>query len=254
MRIVRLIALVAVTVLLAIPSILCFLVPVRGVRARWRTRIRRSWAAILLRILRIRIRLCGERPSPPVLFVSNHTGYLDILVLTGATGAVFLSKADVIWWPLVGQLAWIDGTVFVDRANRLGIRRVIDRIRQRLRRGTSVVLFPEGTSTDATGLLPFKTPMFEAVRPATDAQAVPIQPVVLRYRTYRGLPIDDSNRRRVFWCNGDPLLPHFWHILSAPGIAVEVHLLPLRPLEGNRSVYADELHNEMLDCLLSDSG
>src|SRR3974390_1037290 len=98
-----------------------------------------------LRYFRIETHSTGPVPTNGLL-ISNHLSYLDILVLSSLTPAVFVSKHDVKYWPVFGQFAVLAGTVFVDRARRFQVGRVNDEITVALNQGALVILFPEGTS------------------------------------------------------------------------------------------------------------
>jgi 1-acyl-sn-glycerol-3-phosphate acyltransferase len=96
------------------------------------------------------------------LIVSNHLSHLDIL-LYGALGpVVFVSKKDVQRWPLLGRLATNGGTVFVDRDRGVQAAEAARQMEELLRGDLPVVLFPEGTSSDGSQVLPFRSPLFES--------------------------------------------------------------------------------------------
>ncbi|MEH3106062.1 MAG: lysophospholipid acyltransferase family protein [Sphingomonas fennica] len=129
------------------------------------------------RIAGLRIRIVG-RPAPgPLLIAANHLSWLDILALGGTTGAAFVAKGEVARWPLVGTLARLGGTLFVEREARAETRRQADALGDALRRPRPAVLFAEGTTGDGTTLLPFRPALFAAAV----AAGVPVQPVAIDY-------------------------------------------------------------------------
>jgi 1-acyl-sn-glycerol-3-phosphate acyltransferase len=137
------------------------------------------------------------------LYVSNHRTYLDIPVLTSVLGATFLSRADVVTWPLVGTLARLTETVLVERDDPRDRLRAARTLMRRLRT-SSVVVFPEGTTTGAALPAPFHPGPFRLVQ----RLEVPVVPVTLRYSDRRAYWVDDLTTwqhltTRVF--NGDPL-------------------------------------------------
>ena len=252
MRLVRLSILFLLSVFWSMLGAACWLLPSRRARYRSLARVRTAWAASMLKVLRVRVTpLLVDAPERPALCIANHTGYLDIMVLASVAPVLFISRRDVMWWPVVGQMASIGGTLYVDRSDRFGVGRLVERVRRRLRSGASVAFFPEAKSSDGTGLLPFKSSLFAAAEPGSEGKLVPIRPFVLKYRTVGGEPITDANRARVFWYADAGFVSHFWRLLTAPGIEVTVAELPTRVLTGNRRTFAPALREEMLGELLA---
>lgn len=88
-----------------------------------------------------------------------------MLLHASVAPCVFVSKAEVRSWPVFGQLAAYGGTIFIERGSRSSAAQTALKVEHALRTGVTVVLFPEGTSTDGTTLLPFHSFLFEpAVR------------------------------------------------------------------------------------------
>jgi len=247
MRVIRILVGASLTLVLGAAALLARLIPAPAARLRWLTAVRRAWARSLLSLLNVRVTVdpAAAACSGPALYVANHTGYLDILVLMSVTPGVFISRADVRWWPLLGQAAWAGGTLFVDRSKRLSVGHLVRRVRRRLDKGAGVIFFPEARTSDGEGLLPFKSPLFAAAV-TDDRRTYPIRPVVLRYRSVAGHPLDASNRHRVHWSGDARLIPHLWWMLAAPGVGVVVRTLPERPLTGDRHAFARDLRDEML--------
>jgi 1-acyl-sn-glycerol-3-phosphate acyltransferase len=96
------------------------------------------------------------------LLVANHLSYLDIVLLSSLTPCVFVAKNEVKDWPVFGWFARLAGTVFVDRNDRRDAARANELIRSALREGALVVLFPEGTSSNGSTVLPFKSSLLQA--------------------------------------------------------------------------------------------
>jgi len=128
------------------------------------------------RCLGFRISTQGDFSDRPVLYVSNHISWSDIPVLGGQVPLRFLSKAEVGRWPVIGWLARQAGTLFIQRGSgKAGQAR--DEIADTLRRGQSVLVFPEGTTTTGVTVLPFHSRLLHA---AADA-GVDIQPISIGY-------------------------------------------------------------------------
>ena len=121
----------------------------------------RTWARGSLRILRARVSVRGPLPEAPFFLVTNHLGYVDIMVLASVLDCVFVSRADVARWPIVGPFVRMVGTVFIDREAKRDLPRVLARIEDTLTHGRGIVLFPEGTSSKGETVLPFRAPLLE---------------------------------------------------------------------------------------------
>ncbi len=126
-------------------------------RAQWLHR----WCASALQRLNIQIKTDGVFPARGLL-VANHLSYLDILVFSALSPSVFVAKQEVRSWPLFGLMAKMAGTVFVDRTRSADTHRANAEMSQALSDGVVVVLFPEGTSSDGSAVLPFRPALFEA--------------------------------------------------------------------------------------------
>jgi len=247
MRLIRLFLAFAIMLGLGAVTAVVWLVPAPRWRRRRTRSLRQTWARAMLWLLRVRVRV--EPPdadlSGTALYVANHTSYLDILVLMSRTPGVFVSKLGIIWWPVVGQIACLGETLFVNRNNRLGVGRLVEKVRKRLGAGGSVVFFPEATSSNGDTLLPFKSSLFAAADDG-EGRLFAIRPLVVRYESIGGRPVDRSNRDRIYWYDDMLLPPHTWGLLAAPGIDVVVRVLPERMLSGPRGRFARDLRREML--------
>ena len=144
----------------------------------------RGWSRRLLHLTGIDIRMTGALRHPNVLVVANHVSWLDIFALHAVGPVRFISKAEIARWPIVGGLVRGVGTLFIERARRHDTHRVNQEIARALAAGDIVAVFPEGTTTDGTALLPFKGSLLQ---PIIDAQGH-VQPVAIRYRDPDGHP------------------------------------------------------------------
>ncbi len=187
----------------------------------------------LCKLFGINVTLIGTPVSDRgVLLVANHTSYLDILVLGGATRASFVAKSEVNAWPFFGLMARLHESVFVDRARRSKVGESRDQLRERLLAGDALVLFPEGTSNDGNHVLPFKSALMGAAEAeiGTDAlgrvQYVPVQPVSVAYTGFQGMPMGRENRPLFAWYGDMELVPHLWEAVTAGPIDVVVEFHP----------------------------
>ena len=155
----------------------------------------------MCRLLGMQCRVQGSVPQAPFLLVTNHLSYLDILLLYTCVDGVFVAKRDMRSWPVLGALAQLMGTIWLKREVRRDAMRVLDEIDSAIARGDGVILFPEGTTSSGSELLPFRPALLEwAAR-----TQYPVHYGVIEYRT---LPGDPSARAVLCWWGGMPFATH----------------------------------------------
>jgi 1-acyl-sn-glycerol-3-phosphate acyltransferase len=157
---------------------------------RLRLALTREWSRSLLALLGVRLTIRGKpmgAASSNVMAVANHVSWLDIYLLNSARPVRFVSKAEIRNWPVFGWFAAKTGTLFLERGKRRDTARVNDAVTEALNNGDCVAVFPEGTTTDGTGLKPFLPSLLQAAINAESA----LQPVALRYVNLDG-SIDTS--------------------------------------------------------------
>ena len=188
-------------------------------RQMWlRTRGMMLWAKSVSAILRLRISVTGTTPAGRGLFVvSNHSSYTDINVLGSIIPAVFVSKAEVSSWPLMGLLARIGGTIFVKRERPRSTLTAIVDSGENLRKGVNVVVFAEGTTDNGNQVDAFMSSFFRI--PAETS--APVLPVSLYYSAVDGRPASDMPSNVMAWYHM-PLFTHFWNLLSKKRVDVLV--------------------------------
>lgn len=190
----------------------------------------------MLRVLGVVSRVSGGIPSSGLL-VSNHLGYLDILVLAANMRAVFVSKSEVKSWPVFGWFARRAGTIFVQRDKTTHVGRLTNAIEAALHSGVAVILFPEGTSSGGQTVLPFKSSLLE---PAA-RQKHPLTAGVIHYE----LPDGDVSEEVCYW-KDMTLLPHLLNLLSKREVRASVRFTELQQGSTNRKELARQLHSEVL--------
>lgn len=215
-RMARAVAALLLVLGLALPWLLAARRP--GAR-RWLART--GWR-VLLRGFGVTVRCHGD-PLPGAVLAANHVSWLDIAVLGLAVDAGFVAKADVARWPVIGALSRHYGCHFVERGQRLSATAQARDLRQRLAAGRSLILFPEGTTSDGAGVLPFRSSLFEVAAPDGEAR---VQPVAVVYAGRRGEALDPAGRRRIAWLGDDALLPHALALAAAGGASVAVWFEP----------------------------
>ena len=117
-----------------------------------------------------------DDPRRPYVVVSNHESYADIFLVSHFPWEMkWLSKDTIFRIPVMGWMMRMAKDVPVTRGKRESALRAISLCRDRLRRRVSVMIFPEGTRSPTTELLPFKDGAFHL---AIEAQ-VPILPIAI---------------------------------------------------------------------------
>ena len=196
-----------------------------------------AWSMRMLALLGVKLEIRGQPPrNGPVLLVANHISWLDILVMHAACYCRFVSKADVKRWPLIGTLATGGGTLYIERESRRDALRVVHRMSESLARGEVVAVFPEGTTGDGDGLLPFHGNLIQAAISA----GAPAQPVGLSF-------VDARTRERSAspaYIGDDSLLGSLWRTLSGPPFVAVAHYgEPQHPAGRGRREWAAALRS-----------
>ncbi len=179
-----------------------------------RRALTQRWSRKLLRVLHVDLRLQGAPPPAGgnLLIVANHVSWLDIFVLNALHPVRFVAKAELGRWPIAGSLIRGAGTLFVERTRRRDTHRVNRTVAEALARGDVVAVFPEGTTSDGAGLLPFKSSLLQ---PIIDAKGT-VQPLALRYRDVTG-----ARTAAAAYVGDDTFMASFWRVCGVRSLQVE---------------------------------
>jgi 1-acyl-sn-glycerol-3-phosphate acyltransferase len=193
------------------------------VSERRRRAIARAWFRGACRLCSLRLRVRGAPcTARPVLLVANHVSYLDVPVLGSLADATFVAKNEVAGWPVLGALAKLYDTVFIARS-RGDAPRQCRTLRQRLAAGEALVIFPEGTSSDGSRVLPFKSALFGIAERRPAGADLFVQPVSIAYTRYAdGRPLIGETRALYAWYGDMTLLGHLLTVFGLDGARVEV--------------------------------
>jgi lyso-ornithine lipid O-acyltransferase len=195
-----------------------------------RVRFARVYWHNFCRLIGLKVRVLGSSARGDgrrVVYVSNHSSWLDIPVLGGTLEACFIAKAEVGAWPMVRTIARLGRTIFVSRRkSRTGLEAAA--IRERLAAGDDLILFPEGTTSDGARVMKFRSSFFALA----EVEAPPIlQPVSVVYDRLDGLPALRSTRPLFAWYGDMEIGPHFWRLAQHHGLRATVVLHePVDPL------------------------
>lgn len=186
----------------------------------------RRWSAGILRILHVIPRVSGNIPANddlPVLLVANHISWLDIWSINAVFPVRFVSKSEVRDWPVIGWLAVRTRVIFIERARRHDTARVSGMTAKALGEGDAVCMFPEGTTSDGTRVLPFRSSLLQA---PIDA-GVNVLPLAIRYPSETG-----GVNTGVAYYGDITLWQSLCSVLAQRQIPVELHFLSMVATRG----------------------
>lgn len=206
-------------------------------RARRKTRLAGNssfFAHLGLRVLGIRVhshrlkRNGVRQRRTNYLIISNHLTYVDILVVASLMPSVFITSVELKQTFPLGLFAWCGGCLFVERRSPSGLKREIEEIAKVLAQGTSVALFPEGTTSNGETVQPFKNSLITAAI----TTGTSLLPVCIRYRAANGRVVDTTNRDSLYYYGGTTFFQHLPRLLALRSIDVEC--MVLRPIAAHQ--------------------
>ena len=200
------------------------------------------WSAGLLQALGVGLLARGTPRPGATLLLANHVSWLDIAALHAVVPqARFVSKADVLRWPVLGWLIRNAGTLFIERERKRDALRVVHAMAEALRAGQTVAVFPEGT----TGTGPVPLPFHANLLQAAVATGTPVQLAVLRFA-------DPQHHcsPAVHYMGDTSLLQSLWRVACADGLRVHVSLLlPQATAHADRRALAEHLRQQVAEQL-----
>lgn len=207
--------------------------------AQERHRRVQQWSQQMLARLGVQLRVLGTPAATgPMMLVCNHISWMDITALHAARYCRFVSKADIKHWPVVGRLAIGTDTLFIEREKRRDAMRVVHHMTEALRDGDVLGIFPEGTTSNGVGMLPFHANLFQAAIAAN----APVQPVALRF-------VDLASGQQSLapcYIGNDTLFGSLWRALKADPLCVVVRFGEPQHFAGrDRRVWAADLQTEV---------
>jgi lyso-ornithine lipid O-acyltransferase len=206
----------------------------------------RKFLAGIARIAGVRIAVEGQRAPGGLFLLANHVSWIDIPAIAAATGAAFVAHDGLAAMPLLRWLCKMNDTVFVARHDRRSVAGQVAAVREALRDTGALAIFPEGTTSDGTSLLPFKSSLLSALEPVPEG--ITVQPLLLDF---------GPDAASIAWVGEEHGLDNFLRILARRDpVALTVRFLP--PLTGeaaaNRKTMAATARAEMLGRLQSKAG
>lgn len=201
-----------------------------------------KWGNAFLRLLGVRLTIHGTPPEQGML-ASNHLSYLDIVVYAACRPFIFVSKHEVKYWPIIGQMTQCAGTLFIQREQRSDVKRLAEAFKPRIQCGNVIVLFPEGTSTGGDRILPFRSSLFE---PAA-ANGWQVAPAWIGYE----VPGGDASEEVAYW-KDMTFFPHLLHLFTLKEIRATVRFGSPLPAQLSRKEIAQQLHDSVCQLALQE--
>lgn len=190
-----------------------FVVPVQALARRrgWALQhaIQTGFCRVMCAIIGVKVEARGALPGPaPRFVVANHVSWTDIIALASLHPFVFLAKSEVKNWPALGQLARLQGTVFIERGARQDVARANDALANVICAGGDLVVFAESTSSDGAKVLPFRSAHFAPLEALAAQGAAPtLAPAAISYS-------NGMERIDVGWYGDMTFLPHLWRLMK----------------------------------------
>ncbi len=187
---------------------------------------------LFCRIFGIKVHVTGAiEPGGGVLIASNHVSWIDILTISSVGPISFIAKSEVNTWPGFGLLARLQQTIYVARDRRSKTAEQRDEIKERLGQGDTIVLFPEGTSSDGNRVLTFKSALMSAAEGTIPdgkggEKPIRVQPMSVAYTKLYGLPMNRAYRPFYAWYGDMDLVPHLWDMARLGPFECEITIHP----------------------------
>lgn len=201
------------------------------------------WFKVGAWIMGIRVRPSGPMPPAGSLVAPNHLGYADIIAVGSVLPTIFVAKAEVASWPVIGFLFRSGRHVGVPRSRSRALAGAAEQVEDRLRYGATVCVFLEGTSTGGDRVRAFHGTMLQ---PAMSAGA-PVVPVALRWSARQpGVSVSED----VAYWKDHTFVPHFWRLLGLRGVTVNVRFgQAIPPNSADRKTLAETARAEVIRLL-----
>ena len=178
----------------------------------------RLWFKKILDILEIKTFISGDIKEGNYLIISNHSSWLDIIILGSTFKTTFLSKIEVSKWPIIGKITTAVDMLFINRGKKDAASKAVEGISEFLSKNRNVTIFPEGTSSGGKKLLKFKPRLFASCQETGSS----IQCVIIKY-PHKNKKIHPS----VPFVRGDSLFLNILKVLFQRDIVAEIIITDL---------------------------
>ena len=158
------------------------------------------------------------------LYIANHVSWFDILCLGSVLDARFIAKKEVASMGIFGFLAKLSNTFFIDNSSKNMIYQYNNFIKSKLLKGESLILFPEGTTSDGNSIRKFKSSLFECIN--SSCRLINVQPISICYVRKNNLPMGIYSRRFIALVGETSMVSSMKDFLSSGSITVNLIFHP----------------------------
>jgi len=171
--------------------------------------------------------------------------YLDILIYLSFFEALFVTSVDMRERLFLGQVTRASGCLFVERRNPRGLPKEMCAIKEFFEKGFSVCVFPEGTSSDGSTVLPFKNSMFQI----PIETGCPVQPIMLKYSKIDGKDFGADTRDYVCWYGELGFFAHLIGLFTLQEVTASLTTLSIIDSTqfSNRKDLSNYAHNLLIE-------
>lgn len=216
----------------------------------WFSRISSFYMRMALAVLGVSVKVINpERlvPGRGSFMVCNHLSYIDVFAIFSNVPAVFVANSELEEAFLLGTIIKYSGGVFVERRGRARLLKDMEDITGMLDLGLNVVLFPEGTTSDGSGVSPFKSSLLAA------AEGREVVPLCIKYKTVNGRSITPETSPLVYYYGEVTFFEHFFRFLGLRSVTAELTVLEAIDTDGlSRKDIADIAHRKISASYLGD--
>lgn len=207
----------------------------------WRNLFMKTWSYGMSKILNLHIQTIGTPPKAPFFLVSNHLSYVDIVPLFLNLKCTFVAKKEVRSWPVLGFMVKSVGVIFIDRTRNRDITRVNKVLSNSLNKHQGMIVFPEGTTSAGTHILPFRASLLHF--PAS--KKIPVHYCSIRYETDQKNGDKHAEVSVCFYGAREPIHVHLFKLASNRRIDCTIRFGDEPVESADRKELTDKLHEKI---------
>lgn len=207
----------------------------------WRNLFMRTWSFGMSKVLNLHIKTIGTPPKAPFFLVSNHLSYIDIVPLFLHLKCTFVAKKEVRSWPVLGFMVKSVGVIFIDRTRKRDITRVNEILSGSLNKHQGMIVFPEGTTSAGTRVLPFRASLLQF--PASTK--IPVYYCALRYETDEDKGDKHAEESVCFYGAREPIHVHLFKMASNRRVDCTIRFGDEPVISDDRKELTEKLHRKI---------